>query len=310
LLRQAQQYAKSHKLFDPRLGEFVDEFKKMRDWAGFAIIPKKQDLLEQMQNLAQEASQANLDALNHLDKIKALQAEWQAVGMANNEQEKTLWQHFKEASQQAYVPCQQFFDQQNAIQAENAAQRQALCDELQHYLDNLPEQVNWQGHIAILKKAREDWQKYHPVEAKLHKKLQSQFTNIIKALEENLHAEYQKQEDKKRALITQVQQLMNVENVFDACQQAKELQNTWKTLGSCGHHKDQQLWDEFRQQCDALFAKRTEAKEAKLAEEAQIVTQVEKLVKQLDTLLNTPEHSPTQEQIVLPLTAELINLFA
>lgn len=308
LLREAQHYAKNNKLFDARLGEFVEELKKMRDWAGFAIIPKKQHLLEQMQILAQQATEANLDALNHLDKIKALQAEWQALGIANNEQEKTLWQQFKEVSQQAYAPCQQFFAEQNVIQAENATQRQALCSELQHYLDNLPEQVNWQGHIAILKQAREDWQKYHPVEAKLHKKLQADFTKIIKALEDKLHAEYQLQEDKKRALINQAQNLINHENIFDACQQAKELQNTWKNLGSCGHHKDQQLWEEFRQHSDALFNKRNQAKAAKQAEEAQIVVQAEELLKQLDTLLNTPEHTPTTEQIE-PLFKQLDSFY-
>lgn len=308
LLREAQHYAKSHKLFDARLGEFVEELKKMRDWAGFAIIPKKQQLLEQMQMLAQQATEANIDALNHLDKIKALQAEWQALGIANTEQEKTLWQQFKEVSQQAYAPCQQFFAEQNAIQAENATKRQALCTELQHYLDNLPAQVNWQGHIAILKQAREDWQKYHPVEAKLHKKLQAEFTKIIKALEDKLHAEYQLQEDKKRVLINQAQDLMNHENIFEACQQAKELQNTWKVLGSCGHHKDQQLWEMFRQECDALFAKRHNAKEAKQAEDAAIVARAEDLLKQLDILLNTPEHSPTSEQIE-PLFAQLDSLY-
>lgn len=304
LLRQAQQYAKNHKLFDARLGDFIEEMQKMRDWAGFAIIPKKQDLLQQMQHLAQQATEANLDALNHLDKIKALQAEWQGLGIANNEQEKNLWQQFKEVSQQAYAPCQQFFDQQNAIQAENAAQRQALCQELKHYLDNLPEQVNWQGHIAILKKAREDWQKYHPVEAKLHKKLQAEFTQIIKALEDKLHAEYQLQEDKKRGLIAKAENLLNHENIFEACHQAKDLQNTWKTLGSCGHNKDQQLWEEFRQHCDALFAKRHEAKAAKQAEDAQVVAQAEELLKQLHTLLNTPEHTPTSEQVE-PLLQQL-----
>ena len=304
LLRQAQQYAKNHKLFDARLGGFIEEMQKMRDWAGFAIIPKKQDLLRQMQHLAQQATEANLDALNHLDKIKALQAEWQGLGIANNEQEKNLWQQFKEVSQQAYAPCQQFFDQQNAIQAENATQRQALCQELKHYLDNLPEQVNWQGHIAILKKAREDWQKYHPVEAKKHKQLQSRFTRIIKALEDKLHAEYQLQEDKKRGLIAKAENLLNHENIFEACHQAKDLQNTWKTLGSCGHNKDQQLWEEFRQHCDALFAKRHEAKAAKQAEDAQVVAQAEELLKQLHTLLNTPEHTPTSEQVE-PLLQQL-----
>ena len=106
--------------------------------------------------MAQLAETDDDDGLARLDEIKALQAEWQAVGMVNNDAERALWQQFKELSQKAYAPCQRHFDQQNAIQAQNAANRQALCDELQTYLDNMPAEVNWQGHIAILKKARED----------------------------------------------------------------------------------------------------------------------------------------------------------
>lgn len=304
-LRKAQHYAKTHHIFDVRLGNWQQELQKMKDWAGFAVLPKKEALLQQMHQLA---TQPDTDALTQLDKIKALQAEWQAVGMVHNDAEKDLWQQFKQISQQAYAPCQQYFEQQAAIEANNATHRQALCDELQQYLDNLPETVNWQGHIAILKQAREDWQKYHPVEAKRHKQLQGQFTRIIKALEDKLHAEYAHQESKKQALIQQVSQLLDHDNIYDACQKAKELQATWKTLGSSGHQKDQNLWETFRQHCDALFAKRIALKEAKRAEDAQTIQQAEQLLNELHTLLNTPEYTPQSAQIE-PLLTTFQGLF-
>jgi DNA repair protein SbcC/Rad50 len=296
VLRKAQKYAKTHHLFDPRLGDWLQELQKMKDWAGFAILPKKEELVAQMKMLAEHA-EAETDPLTQLDKIKQLQAEWQALGTVYNDAEKALWEEFKSLSQSAYAPCQHYFDEQNAIQEQNATARQKLCDELQEYLDNLPSEVNWQGHIAILKQAREDWQKYHPVEAKKHKQLQSRFTRIIKALEDKLHAEYELQETQKRALITEATQLLNHENMYEACQKAKELQNTWKTLGFCGHQKEQALWEEFRQQCDALFAKRGAQKEAQKLEEQATTQQAEQILTQLHTLLNTPEHSPNITQV-------------
>lgn len=296
VLRKAQKYAKMHHLFDPRLGDWLQELQKMKDWAGFAILPKKEQLVVQMKTLTEQA-EIETDPLTQLDKIKSLQAEWQALGTVYNDAEKALWEEFKNLSQSAYAPCQRYFDEQNAIQEQNATARQKLCDELQEYLDNLPSEVNWQGHIAILKQAREDWQKYHPVEAKKHKQLQSRFTRIIKALEDKLHAEYELQENKKRALITEATQLLNHENMYEACQKAKELQNTWKTLGFCGHQKEQALWEEFRQQCDALFAKRGAQKEAQKLEEQATTQQAEHILTQLHTLLNTPEHSPNITQV-------------
>lgn len=296
-LRKAQKYAKAHHVFDHRLGEWLEELQKMKDWAGFAILPKKEELVTQMKQLAEQAQDANIDPLTHLDKIKLLQAEWQALGTVYNDAEKALWEEFKNLSQTAYTPCQQYFNQQNATQEQNATARQQLCDELQHYLDNLPTSVNWQGHIGILKKAREDWQKFHPVEAKKHKQLQSRFTLIIKALEDKLHAEYETQENSKKALIAEVVQLMTQENVYEACQKAKELQNTWKTLGYCGHQKEQVLWEAFRQQCDALFAKRSAQFETQKTQEQATIQQAEHILAELNTLLNTPEHSPNINQV-------------
>ena len=249
-----------------------------------------------MKMLAEQA-ETESDPLTQLDKIKLLQAEWQALGTVFNDAEKALWEEFKNLSQSAYAPCQRYFDEQNAIQEQNATARQQLCDELQQYLDNLPNPINWQGHIAILKQAREDWQKYHPVEAKKHKQLQSRFTRIINALEDKLHAEYELQENQKKALIAEATQLLNHENIYDACQKAKELQNTWKTLGFCGHQKEQALWEEFRQQCDALFAKRGAQKEAQKLEEQATVQKADYILTELNTLLNTPEHSPNINQV-------------
>lgn len=284
LLRSAQQLAKKHHIQEPRLAEWSQELHKLKEWAGFAIIPKKEALVAAMAQLA-ETEINDEDGLSRLDDIKALQAEWQAVGMANNDAERALWQQFKEFNQTAYLPCQRYFDQQNAIQAQNAINRTALCDELQSYLDLMPQEVNWQVHIAIIKKAREDWQLHHPVEAKAHKKLQYRFNSIIKLLEDKLNAEYALQEKRKNDVITQAEQLLQLDNMRDACQQAKNLQQTWKTIPSCGHAKDQVLWEKFRQHCDAVFNKREQLKQTQNEEEAHSVTRANELLAQFNELL-------------------------
>lgn len=283
LLRNAQQLAKQHRLYDPRLTQWAQELQQLKDWAGFAIIPKKEALVAKM---AQLAAQDDDDGLARLNDIKALQAEWQDIGMVNNDSEKALWQQFKELSQQAYLPCQRYFDEQKALQANNAQHRQALCNELQQYIDLMPSEVNWQGHVAILKKARDDWQSYHPVDAKVHKKLQGQFNSIIKVLEDKLHAEYQQQEARKHAIINEAEQLLALEDIRLACQKAKDLQQQWKATGSCGHAKDQALWEVFRRHCDAVFSKREQYKQSRQQQEAEDIATAQQLQTELTTLLN------------------------
>ncbi len=300
LLRSAQQLAKKHHIQEPRLAEWSQELHKLKEWAGFAIIPKKEALVAAMAQLA-ETEINDEDGLSRLDDIKALQAEWQAVGMVNNDAERALWQQFKEFNQTAYLPCQRYFDQQNAIQAQNATNRIALCDELQSYLDLMPQDVNWQVHISIIKKAREDWQLHHPVEAKAHKKLQHRFNNIIKMLEDKLNAEYALQESRKNDVIVQAEQLLQLDNMRNACQQAKNLQQTWKTIPSCGHAKDQALWEKFRQHCDAVFNKRELLKQTQNEEETQSVARANELLTQFDELL-THKYSSANNALVNDIT--------
>jgi exonuclease SbcC len=306
ILRNAQKYAKAHHLFDARLGEYLEKLQQMKEWAGFVVLPKKQELLAQMKQLAAQATET--EPLTLFDKIKALQAQWQGLGTVHNDTEKALWEEFKQLGQVAYQPCQHYFEAQNAIYEQNAAARQQLCLELQHYLDNLPSTVNWQGHIEIIKKARADWQTYLPIDIKKHKELQATFNKIIKNLEDKLQAEYTHQAALKKELIDKMAQLLTHENIFDACQHAKELQHTWKTLGFCGHQQEHTLWQAFKQQCDALFSKREAYKEAQKAQEQLNVQLAEHLLDELHHQINTPTVASNVHKIEA-LQAEFSKLF-
>ncbi|PTQ88292.1 DUF349 domain-containing protein [Agitococcus lubricus] len=303
-LKSAQQLAKTHKLHEPRLVQWAQELQQLKDWAEFAILPKKEELVAKMRQLAEHLE---AEGLSRLDEIKALQAEWQAVGMVNNEAEKALWQQFKDLSQQAYAPCQQYFDQQKAIQEQNAINREALCVELEQYLAQMPDVVHWPTHLSIIKKAREDWQIHHPVDSKVHKKLLTRFNDVMQGLEKKLQDEYALQANRKQALIKEASHLLELSSVRDACQKAKELQQTWKGLGSCGHAKDQKLWEEFRQQCDAVFAKREEEKQARQQQEQANIERSKQLLENLAVLVDL-EHIEERQQQFDALVQELQSL--
>lgn len=270
ILKDAQKIAKQHKINSTRMKDLAQEVYKLKDWEKFAIIPKKEALVARMAELAETAGAVE-DPEARLDDIKALQAEWNALGMVHNDAEKALWEKFRELGQQAYEPVQKHVDEKRAVENANAEKREALCVELQTYLDNMPTEVNWQRHVTILRTAREEWQKHHPVSSKVHKALQARFNGILKPLEELLDAEYARQEQAKNALIAEVEALSGVESIRDACERAKALQQAWKETGSCGHAKDQKLWEVFRGHCDALFARRDAEKTARVdAEKTQL----------------------------------------
>jgi exonuclease SbcC len=172
LLKEALALAKGQKIKNARLNELADEVYKLKDWAKFAILPKKEAMVARMTTLAEEALG---DPEARMEAIKSLQAEWNALGKMNTEAERQLWKQFQDLGQKAWEPVKQFLDEQRAREDANAARREALCAELEEYQANMPADVNWQRHITILRTAREEWQRHHPVSSKVHKALASAF---------------------------------------------------------------------------------------------------------------------------------------
>lgn len=278
-LKEARAMARNQKSVSPRLQELADEVYKLKDWARFAILPKKEALVARFETLV---ATAVTDPDARQEEIKAIQAEWSALGKVNNEAERLLWKRFQELGQQAWEPVKQHLEAQKAQENANAERREALVKELQAYLDQMPESVNWQRHVAILRTAREEWQRHHPVPAKIHKPLLARYTAVTQALEERLQAEYARQEARKKSLIDEAAALVEAADIRAACDSAKQLQQQWKETGSCGHARDQKLWEEFRGHCDAIFARREEAKTAQKTEEQDMIDQAGRLLDQID----------------------------
>jgi hypothetical protein len=58
----------------------------------------------------------------------------------------------------------------------------------------------------------------------------------------------------------------------------KQLQASWKTIGKTWFKEDQSSWNEFRQTCDAVFARRQEETNAAQAERQAMLNQANQLI--------------------------------
>ena len=67
----------------------------LRDWQGFATVPKRQSLCESMEALA--AAECT-DAPARAEAVKALQEEWKALGRSDSPVEQRLWRRFRKAA--------------------------------------------------------------------------------------------------------------------------------------------------------------------------------------------------------------------
>ncbi len=285
LWRRIQDSVRQHALHDARLPALAERMRELKSWAGFAVLPKKEALLASMQQLADDSA---MDPDDKADRIQQLQAEWKALGVVDASREQVLWEQFKAASDRAYEPCRAHFAAQHAQRQENLAKRRHECEQLESWRDRLAAlddaAVDWKTHDAILKTAREEWQRYHPVERREGAKLQERFNAVLAELHERRRAHQEAVATAKRALLQKAEALATATDLRAACDAARALQAEWKTLGQAHPKDERQLWQGFRAACDAVFARREQDYKARQQARDDLQQQAEELLLALEAL--------------------------
>ena len=281
LTEKRQQLSELPKAMEAKFEDFEQQLLKLGDWHEFAVTPKKEALVTQMQELI--GSDTNPEHL--ATKIHELQDNWKEVSKGGQQQDDELWNQFQEASKAAYAPCKEFFDAQAAVRDANLAKRQEMVGQLQTYLSAYDWQnAVWKDVEKTLKVARQEWQGYWPVPRKAGNDLQKEFENLMEQLFGKISSEYETNKQAKQTLIEQAQQLQDNSDLRAAIDTVKNLQAQWKTIGKCRYKDDQQLWNDFRQHCDAVFARREQEMSTANEERQAQQQQAEVLLERLDTL--------------------------
>lgn len=261
-----------------KIEDFEAQLAKLGDWHEFAVTPKKEALISQMQALSKSTLAPELLAT----KIHELQDSWKEVSKGIQQQDDQLWQEFQEASALAYAPCKEFFEAQSAAREANLNKRRDLVAQLTTYLQGYDfANAIWKDVEQTLKTARAEWQTYWPVPRKAGNDLQKEFEALMEQLFGKITQAYENNKAAKQQLIEQAQALLNSEDLRAATETAKQLQAQWKTIGKSWHKEDQQLWQEFRKHCDAIFARRNDVMEAAKAAREAVAKEAESLIDQL-----------------------------
>jgi len=293
-------------LYENKLQQLQKQLIELRDWQGFAALPKKQELCDKMQQLVgiELPPQALADAIHDL------QEQWRELKGGGQQEEQKLWTQFKEAADKAYEPCKQFFNQQRVLRAENLRQRENICTELENYYQAYNwEQADWKAVEKICETAKNEFHRFSPVDHKHQSIIKERFDKALKPIIEKLRGEQKSHEHQKQQLIEQAKKLLETPDVRAAIEEAKKLQQQWKTTGVTRPREDQKLWQQFRTVCDAIFARRN-AQNQQLAEALQQdLAKAEALCQQIEAVaaLNDAElqHSRDQYQT---LRSEFLSL--
>lgn len=236
-----------------QLEQLDEKLKELQDWRSYAVAPKRIELIERMEALIDSGAEPNALA----EQIKRLQDEWKLISKGNTDNTDAEWQRFHEAAQKAFAPCREYFAKQAKLREDNLQRRKALLERVAKFAaEHDWEQPDWREVARAVRESRQQWRGYQPVERGPNKPLQERFEAVLGDLQTRLDAEYEKNATAKRRLIARAQGLAALEDSRKAIDEVKRLQAAWKEVGIVAHEEDQKLWAEFRQHCDAVFAKR------------------------------------------------------
>ena len=264
-----------------QLEQLDETLSKLQDWKNYAVQPKKQELIAQLEAL--ENSQEHPESL--ANKIKRIQDEWRALSKGGKDQDQELWEKFHELAQKVYQPCRDYFAEQAALRHKNLDSCKQLVVQLKDYVQNHNwEAANWKDVEKVIRVARSEWRNYTPTERAATQPVLAEFESVLGAIQQKLNEEFAKNAELKKALIAEAKALVDVEDSRKATDEVKKLQARWQTIGASLRKEEQQLWHEFRDSCDAVFAKRQQQSaefkaelDANLASANNLISELEHL---------------------------------
>ncbi len=226
---------------------------ELKEWKDYAVAPKRAELIEEMEALigSEEAPKALAD------RIKRLQDEWKTISKGILSDSEADWQRFHQAAQAAYQPCREYFEAQARLRQENVEKRRLVLERLRAFESSQSgEHPDWRAVAAVLREAPQEWRRHSPVDRAAGLAIQEEFDASIDRLQGRLDAWYAHNLAEKKSLIQRAQYLQTKEDSGEAVDAVKRLQLQWKNIGAVQRDQEQQLWDEFRAQCDVIFQKR------------------------------------------------------
>lgn len=242
----------------------ASELREAQDWQRFANVPKAEALIATAKEMAAEEPSASLG-----NRLRELQALWKEVGPMPQRRSKELWQQFKALCDEIYDKVKGFRAVESEKFAEVAKAKEALIAEAEALADA---EVSQQAANA-LKALQARWKESGHLPRKQGDELWKRFRAACdrfferrKPMLDAEHAEQMRNLDAKRALIARAQQVAAAApgegGWGKAIAEIKELQRKWKEIGFVPRRDADAVYKEFRAACDALFAKRDEARDA------------------------------------------------
>ena len=258
-----------------RLNEQVNN---LEEWKSYIGLPRKRELLAEVEAMSEQALE---DVHARAKQVKFARHNWRLLGNTDCEENKQLNAAFDVAIEQAFAPCREKFAQLEAERAHNLQVRNQLVEDVTVCAQSFAETADYAELAKQLPRLQNEWNKAGSVERSEYHTVSQAFFAAIKPLRQKLNQFYADNAEQKRQLINKAQQCAQEQDIAQASEELKSLQQQWKNIGFAGAQVENKLWPEFRAINDGVFNQKQADYQAEKDKQHQAFDSVKNQIEQL-----------------------------
>lgn len=236
--------------------EATERFQEMREWESWHNEHDRETLLEEMSTLAKEEATRET-----LPKLRSLTNQWKAIGPVSAARFNEFREKFRTLFDEITAKCEPFVKEQEEERRQNLAEKENICKQVEE-LSNENE-TNWRDKYKTMQELQEKWKTIGMVPKENVQPLWDRFRAAETAFYDK-HRAFVKQEDdlreanyqKKIGLCEKAEALSESADWNATSNEFRKLQEAWKESGPVPRSKSEEIWNRFRNACDAFFTRK------------------------------------------------------
>jgi hypothetical protein len=219
----------------------------------------KEEIIQRAKTLINEA-----DLKVAVAQIQSLQKVWRETGPIPREQEKNIFNQFKEACNAIYLRREETQELLAKERNQNLEKKQRMLSRVEEWaMAEVNDLKAWRSMEKQLLELFAEWKQCGTVPRKYSNEIWERFKNARRsimrkrnALHKQLQSTYSENLNKKIALCEKAEAIMNQCDWKETGRRMVQLQHEWKKIGHVERNQSDAVWNRFRAACDHFFKAR------------------------------------------------------
>ena len=204
------------------------------------------------------------DLKEAIKSLNDLHEEFKHIGPVPRDEQENLWNKFKTASDAVYSRRKEFYESQKGSLKENLDKKVLLIQKLENFKDFKGSKIKeWNSKTKEVLAIQKEWEAIGAVPRENGKEINKQFWGFFKNFFQNKNHFFKELDEirlsnkiKAEELIEKATSLQESTDWQQTASQMISLQQEWKKIGPTPEKVRDELYQKFKNACDAFFENR------------------------------------------------------